>query len=151
MIFIVWTYNSDWQRAPDQCFRGEFENYFQLRLMVKKKTSKSCLAACLLDKNCSGYHHTSPEDCFLLMMTSPWKLSFVFSVNKFIRSCNDSFDFFKISHSDKYDEITQLLLNDSYWVIVSNLWRKSKNSIESSIYPPTSRIPLKKFEFDQPI
>ena len=62
---------SGWNRAPDQCFRGEFKNHLELRLVIKKKTSKSCLAACLLDKNCSGYHHTSPEDCFLLMMTSP--------------------------------------------------------------------------------
>ena len=57
-----------WNRAPDQCFRGEFENRFKLKLKILKKTSKSCLAACLLDKNCSGYHHSGLEDCFLLMM-----------------------------------------------------------------------------------
>ena len=58
-----------WNRAPNQCFRGEFENRLKFKLKIIKKTSKSCLAACLLDKNCSGYHHSGLEDCFLLMMT----------------------------------------------------------------------------------
>ena len=58
-----------WNRAPNQCFRGEFENWLKLKLKIIKKTSKSCLAACLLDKYCSGYHHSGLEDCFLLMFT----------------------------------------------------------------------------------
>ena len=57
----------------------------------------------------------------------------------------------EMSHLNKSDEITLFLLNDSYRVIMSHLWRKSKNSIDSSISPPTSRIQLKIFEFTKPI